>query len=299
MLGTFPNTSEDIEAADFVALDLEFSGLFQDAGNSGSVRCLSLHEYYTKCVTSIMQFLPLQLGICCAHRRGADSAWELRVHEFNLWPCKRVFLSDFKSLRFLREHGFDFNSFLDNGFRYSRLESQASKKARRQDASQLIRTLHSRAVPLVVHNGLLDLLHLFHGFIGDLPQDFPSFATNWTAHFPRLFDTRLLAQEGQYQIFKHAGGLSLENMHRHLLCSEQTQHLVFDCQGWTKQAHGSSGQDALLTAKVFVMELELWIYSDTMSVRERRREERLRVLEQRLPPGWQEVHEMAKDIHSF
>lgn len=93
----------DIEKADFVALDLEFSGLFLDADDSRSRSNSSLQEYYTRCIRSIPEFLPLQLGLCCAQL--VDDVWELRVHEFNLWPNKRLFVSDFKSLQFLREHG--------------------------------------------------------------------------------------------------------------------------------------------------------------------------------------------------
>ena len=59
----------------------------------------------------------------------------------------------------------------------------------------------------MVHNGLLDLLHLHHGFIGDLPKEVRSFCDSWTSHFPLLFDTRHLAQEGRYHILKHAGGV--------------------------------------------------------------------------------------------
>lgn len=92
----------EIEAADFVALDLEFSGLFLDADGRDGAKASSLQEYYARCATSIPEFQPLQLGICCA-RQG--EVWELRVHEFNLWPKRRLFVSDFKSLQFLREHG--------------------------------------------------------------------------------------------------------------------------------------------------------------------------------------------------
>jgi hypothetical protein len=51
-----------------------------------------------------------------------------------------------------------------------RLDPAKAKRPKRNncDANQLIRALRS-AKALAVHNGLLDLLHLYHGFIGDLP----------------------------------------------------------------------------------------------------------------------------------
>lgn len=53
-----------------------------------------------------------------------------------------------------------------------RLDPAKAKRPKRNnaDANQLIRALRS-AKALAVHNGLLDLLHLYHGFIGDLPKD--------------------------------------------------------------------------------------------------------------------------------
>eukprot|EP00434_Breviolum_minutum_P005423 symbB.v1.2.004780.t2/scaffold274.1/size244435/21 len=252
------------------------------------------------CIRSIPEFLPLQLGLCCAQL--VDDVWELRVHEFNLWPNKRLFVSDFKSLQFLREHGFDFNTFLEQGFTYSRIEAgRVTKKARRQDANQLIRALRNSGVPLAVHNGLLDLLHIYHGFIGDLPPDISSFCTSWISHFPLLLDTRHLAQEGRYHVLKHAGGLSLENLYRHLSHFPELLPLSnsFRLHGVSGQAHGSAGQDAMLTAKVLLMQMELWMYHDFKESQQKdedlRRLKRMNELEVELPAGWQDVHRVAED----
>ena len=231
-----------------MALDFEFSGLFLDEGRS---RHSSLEKYFARCTKSIPQFLPLQIGICCARQRMQDKVWELRSHEFNLWPSTRqLFMSDFKSLRFLRENGFDFNSYLEFGFSYSRLpEAHQSKKARKFNANQLVQALRDCKVPLVVHNGFLDLLHLFHSFIGDLPSECCDFFQSWVQHFPSTFDTRLLAQEGQYKILR-GSGLTLEALHGQL---RELGRVRIECHGPLEEdgpCHGSSGHDALLTAKV-------------------------------------------------
>ena len=49
-------------------------------------------------------------------------------------------------------------------------KAKRPKRGNNADAQHLIRALRSSARPLAVHNGLLDLLHLYHGFIGDLPK---------------------------------------------------------------------------------------------------------------------------------
>ena len=33
---------------------------------------------------------------------------------------------------------------------------------------------------LIFHNGLLDLCHLYHTFIGSLPEKFENFSQNWS-----------------------------------------------------------------------------------------------------------------------
>ena len=202
----------------------------------------------------------------------------------------------------MRDLGFDFNTFLEQGFTYSRIEAgRVTKKARRQDANQLIRALRNSGVPLAVHNGLLDLLHIYHGFIGDLPPDISSFCTSWISHFPLLLDTRHLAQEGRYHVLKHAGGLSLENLYRHLSHFPELLPLSnsFRLHGVSGQAHGSAGQDAMLTAKVLLMQMELWMYHDFKESQQKdedlRRLKRMNELEVELPAGWQDVHRVAED----
>ena len=107
----------DIEVADFVALDLEFSGLFlapqpfleaisclfgmnpmafsfkkqvlksfygsetpSKASEEETKReFLKCEDYFSKCVASVPKFLALQLGLCCG--RLKDGAWELRALE--------------------------------------------------------------------------------------------------------------------------------------------------------------------------------------------------------------------------
>ena len=55
--------------------------------------------------------------------------------------------------------------------------------------------LVQQGVPLVLHNGWLDLLFLYHSFHGPLPPDSTSFLADLTAMFPGgIYDTKALAQ---------------------------------------------------------------------------------------------------------
>jgi len=252
----------DIEEADFVALDLEFSGLFLQYERD--FRPLDAH--FRKCVESVPRFLALQLGVCCARKRFGEGTWELRAHEFNLWPRSRgasVFNADLASLLFLHQHGFDFNEFFQHHYEYARLPLERDDiAADREPANEfvnverIVAALRLARVPLVVHNGLLDILHLYDKFVNDLPSSPDGFGSCWVSQFPFLFDTRYIAQEGRHAL-RYEGRLELNELHQHLLglrsCTrlEHLGPLALD-----KPTHGSAGKDARVTAEVFLLSLE-------------------------------------------
>jgi len=65
--------------------------------------------------------------------------------------------------------------------------------------SKLIRNLFlhitSLTVPVVVHNGLLDLLFLYHGLFSSLPKKLSEFVADLHAMFPGgLYDTKYVAE---------------------------------------------------------------------------------------------------------
>ncbi|CAE7561653.1 STE23, partial [Symbiodinium necroappetens] len=252
----FSTCLSDIEVADFVALDLEFSGLFVDHQRGPQV----LEAYFARCVESVPKFLALQLGLCCVQFQKEKQVWELRTHEFDLWPQdRRLFTVDLQSLQFLRTHGFDFNAFLERAHPYSRLPPLGHKLAGNAHvkATPVLQALRDAKVPVVLHNGLLDMLHLYDKFLGDLPADPESFGKAWVEHFSLLFDTRVLAQDGRLDVLQHAGGLSLETLQKHLQ-SELHGLSIERCTTIAKAAH-SAGYDATVTAEVFLMEMDRWI----------------------------------------
>lgn len=270
--------ASDIESADFVALDLEFSGLFLKTERDK--RILSLEDLYDKCAESIPEFLPLQLGICCARKQQEGGLWELRSHEFNLWPQeRRIFTADLQSLRFLRSHGFDFNAFFHQAFKYNRLppadmdQGAMMRRLPPTHATRIMAALRKSRAPLVFHNAMLDLMHLHDKFVGDLPDEYKEFGESWTTHFPLLFDTRLIAHEGKYSVLRHAGGLSLEELHKHLsgLPDLPVKFERGGPLGTGSAAHGSSGHDAILTAEVFVMAMDMWLRADASGSNKRRK----------------------------
>ncbi|CDJ44371.1 hypothetical protein, conserved, partial [Eimeria tenella] len=74
---------QDIHRAEFVAVDLEFTGLLLEQRH----RPLSLEKYYAECHKAVQQFLAPQIGICCARRDETNSAqWILQPYTFDAHP---------------------------------------------------------------------------------------------------------------------------------------------------------------------------------------------------------------------
>ncbi|KAL8424854.1 hypothetical protein Efla_001659 [Eimeria flavescens] len=110
----------DIQAAEFTAVDLEFTGLLLGP----RPRPLSLQEYFAECHRAAREFLAPQIGICCARRDAANpKKWLLYPYTFDALPRqgRSIFSFDLRCLRFLQQNGFDFNRWLSCGLDYERL----------------------------------------------------------------------------------------------------------------------------------------------------------------------------------
>ncbi|KAL8273005.1 hypothetical protein Esti_003058 [Eimeria stiedai] len=104
----------DIHEAEFVAVDLEFTGLLLGPPSPP----ISLQSYFEKCHKAAKAFLAPQIGICCARRDEENSTrWLLHPYTFDAHPRRgrSIFSIDLKSMRFLHKNGFDFNRWLENG----------------------------------------------------------------------------------------------------------------------------------------------------------------------------------------
>eukprot|EP00435_Cladocopium_sp_Y103_P063842 s876_g25.t1 len=226
----------DIEVADLVALDLEFSGLFLDTKLQRSA--LTFADYFAKCAESVPKFLALQLGLCCVQFRRDTATWELRTHQFDLWPQERRIFTDF-------------NVFLEKACPYKRMKLDTkSSTGGSPTATHILAALRKAQVPLVVHNGLFDLLHLYDKFIADVPQDIQDFGKAWLEQFPLTFDTRFVAQEGR--------GLNLDALRSQLRGQSNLKVQRCDESNAPGSTH-SGGYDATVTAEVFLLELDIWI----------------------------------------
>eukprot|EP00915_Cephaloidophora_sp_WS-2016_P006266 GHVH01008254.1.p1 GENE.GHVH01008254.1~~GHVH01008254.1.p1 ORF type:complete len:519 (-),score=64.01 GHVH01008254.1:88-1644(-) len=276
---------------EFVSLDLEFSGLtFDDVELNKST---DFHGYFQNLVKGAKNFAVVQLGVCLAGRKPNDHVWHLEPFNIYLFPHRRrLCFVDTTSLTFLSNCGFSFNEWVGNGVDFEALHDIEFEKAYPDDCDNMIRDIHAVEergaqiilksimqldIPLVLHNGLLDLLHLCDKFlasVGNLESEV-QFAERIRHYFPGgIYDTKYIARAGQFSNFPSSAskGFSLEKLSEFLMTDESHKKGISIHGAFAKKySMGSArlheaGYDAYLTAQCFIVELQHYLLApDPMS----------------------------------
>ncbi len=268
-----------IEKADCVAFDLEFSGLVLDPANPQNYK-KSLADYYSHCRKSVKKFIPLQLGVCTGRYNSEQDKWVLTPYAFYCCPASagRIFSSDIESLKFLAGQNFDISKWAVDAIPFSRLAFDVNNSDEHQDTKTtpkackknelraVFAACASKKVPMIFHHGWLDMLHVFHSFIDDLPKDVVAFGKQWKNLFGPTLDTKHIADQHRWSVFNRVHSTSLTNLNSALLV-DSNDHLpdfiirddIPDIPNTTsnntivseRQEH-DAGADALLTCKIFI-----------------------------------------------
>ena len=280
-----------IENADFVAFDLEFSGLVLDTGNQLNHKA-NLAEYYAHSRKSVKKFVTLQLGVCCANYNKSEDKWVLSPFAFYTRPKDRIFSSDVESLKFLAGQNFDLSKWALEALPYTRLafphveaseetiksdgiKSDGSKMSepkpcKKTELRALLSACARTKVPMVFHHGWFDALHLWHCFVDDLPSDLVVFGKAWKSLFGPILDTKYIADQHRWSIFSRVSSTTLAGLNGALLTDGNeflpTFHIREDISDYpsasssekndtksiSQRAEHDAGADALLCAKVFL-----------------------------------------------
>ncbi|XP_053990262.1 uncharacterized protein LOC128882628 isoform X2 [Hylaeus volcanicus] len=306
----------DIKKAEFVSIDLEFSGLFKVASKRRVFQ-----EYFQECVTSATNFAAIQLGVCPVWRSSKDPEYQERTgssgdpdvwcfapYNFNIFPnSKKIYSVDTSTLTWLSDNGFSFDNWIKKGFDYAPLALLQNmalymssnqlpfkfKKVGEEGIQRVISAIVDYEKPIIVHNGLLDILHIHEKFIDTLPLSSKEFCSEWLRLFSGgLYDTKHIATSGKYSIMQlfNDSGTILNALHSHLHALRQyrsrfslapryyksesdisskkisqtlmTGDYYFNTSNETstlgKTKLHEAGYDALITAQVFLMQNELY-----------------------------------------
>ncbi|KAJ3227524.1 Target of EGR1, member 1 (Nuclear) [Clydaea vesicula] len=204
-----------ITNADFVSVDCEFTGL----GENKLTKAPNIEERYGHLSKLVKSHAIVAFGLSI-FEKGTENKNTFKVNNFNFTMlCSKEFNVNHTSLSFLVDNGFDFNNQFINGIFYTPGEdkmqekNQSTKKyAFNQECNEeimkqnnAIRSIFSNLLnkpnlKVVIHNGLLDLMFLYHSFYTDLPLLFSTFITDLTQMFQGgIYDTKYISEFGLHR----------------------------------------------------------------------------------------------------
>ncbi|KAJ2487128.1 hypothetical protein IWW37_005354 [Coemansia sp. RSA 2050] len=203
--------SAQIAKAKFIAIDTEFTGLV--ISNASRVFNLKTTEWVTRAIDMREKYRAMSniakthalvaMGLSTFSTRHTRPG-SYNVHNFNfLLQSQNSHLINPSSISFLAETGFDLGRQATKGIRYfsgPNPKPVEVKTASINEEGLLIRKVFldivRAGVPLVIHNGLFDLVYLYQSFFGPLPDTYESFVFDLSEMFPGgIYDTKIIAEK--------------------------------------------------------------------------------------------------------
>ncbi|KAG0198456.1 Target of EGR1, member 1 (Nuclear) [Mortierella sp. NVP41] len=218
-----------LKEAAFIALDAEFTGL----GSSSQItRAKDIQERYQHLCTLAKGHALVAFGLSLfiktestavsesgstgqdndvdvdmdkdngggQNKRRRHNGFEraYKVHNFNFsMLVERDYMVSPNSMLFLAENGLDLNQWIMEGIPYTggdRLTNEGGRGNPNGIMRSIFKRIMTRQVPVVVHNGFLDLIFLYHSFYADLPPKLSTFLADLSDMFPGgLFDTKYVS----------------------------------------------------------------------------------------------------------
>ncbi|KAJ2228275.1 hypothetical protein H4R99_007047 [Coemansia sp. RSA 1722] len=206
----FPSIKERISKARFIAIDTEFTGLVLSDPTSvlkfntaeWVTRAIDMETKYKAMCNVVRTHALVSMGISTYSRRHMRPG-SYNVNNFNFTlQQQNSHLVNSASLGFLAENGYDLNKQAVSGIRYFSGPNPKPPLVRTKEINeegwmirQLFLEIVRTRVPLVVHNGLYDLLYIYQSFFGPLPDTYTSFVHDLSEMFPGgIYDTKYIVE---------------------------------------------------------------------------------------------------------
>ncbi|TPX63169.1 hypothetical protein SpCBS45565_g06810 [Spizellomyces sp. 'palustris'] len=188
-----------LDRAHHIALDTEFTGL----GNNRKTKDSNIELRYRALADVARTHAIVSFGISVFEAKTSQNSADTKehgyiVHNFNFLMLRSTeFRVNSESMTFLVDNAFDFNRLYRDGIFY-KPGADEDIDVSPEDTNQIMRLIFahilSLKVPIVVHNGLLDLLFIYYSFHADLPNDLGTFVADMLEMFPAgIYDTKYVA----------------------------------------------------------------------------------------------------------
>ncbi|CAA98954.2 3'-5' exoribonuclease parn-1 [Caenorhabditis elegans] len=134
--------------------------------------------------------------------------------------------------------------------------------------SAILQVVHMTGKLVVGHNSLLDAMYMYHYFFSHLPANYQMFKDKFNALFPRIMDTKLLAQALRFEL--PGVGDSLENLGDYFGSDKSDKTVPPELRGFiepwmnpledeSENVYHNAGFDSYVTGEVFLKLAHIYI----------------------------------------